>query len=62
MTRGPAANPQDAVKHYANAVRVYGNPATLIQMLKRTLPPATFLMLMQELQRSAQGQGQAELE
>eukprot|EP00730_Choanoeca_flexa_P006182 TRINITY_DN12100_c0_g1_i11.p6 TRINITY_DN12100_c0_g1~~TRINITY_DN12100_c0_g1_i11.p6 ORF type:complete len:136 (+),score=35.31 TRINITY_DN12100_c0_g1_i11:3556-3963(+) len=49
-----ATNPQEAAVHYANAISVYGNPAGLVAMLKRTLAPEVFLLVMSRLQQMQQ--------
>eukprot|EP00054_Salpingoeca_dolichothecata_P011536 m.63976 g.63976 ORF g.63976 m.63976 type:complete len:145 (+) comp19513_c0_seq1:115-549(+) len=47
-------NTEEAVKHLANAIRVYGDPNELLQVLKTNLPAPTFQMLINEL-RSTTG-------
>jgi hypothetical protein len=42
-------DPREAVAHFACAVKVYGEPAALLQILQQRLPAELFMLLIQEL-------------
>ncbi|CAK8677468.1 unnamed protein product [Clavelina lepadiformis] len=42
-------NYEDGVEHLTNAVAVCGQPQQLLQVLKQTLPPPVFAMLLEKL-------------
>eukprot|EP00043_Microstomoeca_roanoka_P019987 m.233280 g.233280 ORF g.233280 m.233280 type:complete len:163 (-) comp17082_c5_seq2:100-588(-) len=43
-------NMQMAARCFVNALRVYQDPAALLQVLKQTVPPELFMRVVQELQ------------
>lgn len=45
---------EGAVEHLGNAVAVCGQPAQLLQVLQKTLPPQIFHLLLQRLQPISQ--------
>ena len=42
-------SPEEGVEHLTNAVAVCGQPQQLLQVLKQTLPPQVFAMLLEKL-------------
>lgn len=41
--------PLESVVHFANAIRVYGDPSSLLQILQQRLPNELFMLLLKEL-------------
>lgn len=49
MQRG-LGDTETAATHFVNALRVYQEPAALLQVLKQTVPPDVFVKVVQKLQ------------